>query len=226
MNIDYRELCKELFGTDDVEQLRQIAAHVKQKDTRGAGRKPLFTEEDVKTMRTLLENGMSITELAQKYHTSRQVIGKYLNLPPAAGCTLRLTYMYRQHPCTIIDVDFLHQKIYIQNRTADLLHRAFGVISQPTWEDFENFLRDRCFPETRGNARQLLKDMQMDCYDPLRIVEKTGGRMADDDLWIKFTYCNQQKAAPPSPVITVKKSAPVLPAKPGSDASETKQLHQ
>ena len=56
--------------------------------------------------------------------------------------------MFRRQPCTVIDVDFLDQKVVIQNKTDDILHRAFGVLEHPTWNDFENFLRDRCFPQT------------------------------------------------------------------------------
>ena len=101
---------------------------------------------------------------------------------------LHITYMYEQSPTTEIYVDFRHERVRIQNRTNDLLHRAFGVIKQPSWEDFDRFLRERCFPETRGNAKQLLRELQIDVYDPLQIVEKTEGRMAEDALWLRFDY--------------------------------------
>ena len=101
---------------------------------------------------------------------------------------MRMTLMYQTHPCTVIDVNFLDQKIKIQNRTSDLLHRAFGCIENPNWEDFEYFLQDRCFPATRGNVKQLLKAIGVPNYDPLAVVEKTKGRMAEDQLWIKFNY--------------------------------------
>ena len=84
--------------------------------------------------------------------------------------------------CTIIDVDFLNEKIKIKNRTDDILHRAFGVVEQPSWQQFEEFLADRCFPETRGNMKSVLRDLQLDSYDPLHIIEKTKGRTADDNL--------------------------------------------
>ena len=105
------------------------------------------------------------------------------------GYTMRMVYMFREQLSTIIDVDFLRQRIAIQNYTDDILHRAFGIVEEPTWEDFELFLRDRCFPETRGNLKEILRDLQLDSYDPLQIVEKTQGRLADDDMWLKFEYC-------------------------------------
>lgn len=96
--------------------------------------------------------------------------------------------MYGRHPCTVIDVDFLHQKVYIQNRTDDLLHRAFGVVEDPSWEDFQDFLESRCFPSTRGNVKAELRELGLTDYDPLQIVEKTHGRTAEDNLWLKFQY--------------------------------------
>lgn len=186
--MDYRKLCLDLFGTDDVNKLTKIAQIYKEKNPRKAGRKKKFTAEDIQTICSLLESGMTVNEVANRFHTSRQVIGKYLNQKPAEGYTLRITYMYQQHPCTIIDVDFLHQKVMVQNKTKDVLHRAFGVIEHPTWNDFELFLKDRCFPATRGNVKELLEQLQLTSYDPLQIVEKTRGRTEEDNMWLKFHY--------------------------------------
>jgi len=109
-----------------------------------------------------------------------------------SGCTMRITYMNRDEICTIIDVDFLNEKIWIQNKTDDLIHRAFGILEHPKWEDFEIFLRERCFPETRGNKDSLLKSLGLDHYDPLSIVEKTQGRMCEDYQWMKFEYISKE----------------------------------
>ena len=188
MELDYRILCLELFGTDDVEKLRNIAARSNQNNNRNAGRKRKFTDMDVHEMKRLQASGKSVQEIAQIYGTSRQIVSKYIDKPPTDGCTLRMTYMYRQHPCTLIDVDFLRQKIYIQNRTDDLLHRAFGVNEQPTWQDFELFLQERCFPRTRGMLKDELARFSLDSYDPLQIVEQTRGKMAEDNMWLKFQY--------------------------------------
>ena len=195
MNVDYRKLCVDLFGTDDVNELTRSALIYKEKNPRKAGRKKKFTAEDVQTIRSLIEDGMTVNEVAERFQTSRQVIGRYLNEKPAEDYTLRMTYMYQQHPCTIIDVDFLNQRVMVQNKTKDMLHRAFGVIEKPTWNDFELFLKERCFPATRGNAKEILKELQLTSYDPLQIVEKTRGRTAEDDMWLKFNYYPMEGAA-------------------------------
>ncbi len=186
MDIDYRALCIDLFGTDDVKELEKIAK--KANDNRGAGRKNKLNKKQIKEIEILLEKGMTLTEIARIYGTSRQIIDKYINTPIESDYTLRMTYMHGRKPCTIIDVDFINERIRIKNRTDDILHRAFGVIEEPTWEHFEEFLADRSFPQSRGNAKAILKDMNIDSYDKLQIVEKTKGRTADDNLWIKFKY--------------------------------------
>ena len=99
---------------------------------------------------------------------------------------MRMTLMYQNRPCTAIDVNFLQNKIKIQNYTKDILHRAFGIKEDPTWEDFCVFLQDRCFPKTRGNVKAVLAGLGLQDYDQLQIVEKTNGRTAEDDLWLKF----------------------------------------
>lgn len=186
MDTDYRKLCIDLFGTDNIGELKKIAA--KLRNNRNAGRKPKFTEQEVRDIKKMLARGITVNEIAEKYNTSRQIIHKYVSKKPNGTYTLNLKYMYQQHPCTIIDVDFLNEKIKIENRTDDILHRAFGVVENPTWEQFNEFLKDRCFPETRGNLKSVLKDLGIESYDPLQIIEKTKGKISDDDMWIKIKY--------------------------------------
>ena len=55
-------------------------------------------------------------------------------------------------------------------------------------EDFEYFLESRCFPRGRDYMKDILRDMGLDSYDPLAIIEKTKGRMAEDKQWIRLKY--------------------------------------
>lgn len=185
---DYRKLCQELFGTDDVQQLRAIAKKVNKPNPRHAGRRKKFSDYDIEKMEQLMAGGVAINEIAERFQTTRQTVSRYLNRPISPGCTMRLTYCYQHAPCTIIDVDFLSEKVSIQNRTDDMLRRAFGVNENPTWEDFELFLQERCFPKSRGLIKEQLRDLGLSDYDPLQIIEKTGGRTAEDHMWIKVQY--------------------------------------
>lgn len=97
-----------------------------------------------------------------------------------------LNFMDRKGICTTIYADFRTETIQIENHTDFILHRAFGINETPTWEDFEYFLEERCFPRTRDKLKLVLKDVGVDSYDPLQIIRKTQGRMADDTQWIEF----------------------------------------
>ena len=97
-----------------------------------------------------------------------------------------LNYRNDKGICTVITADFRTETVTIENRTDVILHRAFGVKKNPTWEDFESFLEDRCFPGTRDKLKLVLQDVGVDYYDPLQIIRKTQGRMAEDHQWIEI----------------------------------------
>ena len=64
------------------------------------------------------------------------------------------------------------------------LAKALG--RKPTWDDLQIFLKDRCVPQERDGLKYYLSDLGLDCYDPLAIIRKTEGRMAEDSCWIKI----------------------------------------
>ena len=105
---------------------------------------------------------------------------------PARKYPLRLWYYYLDTVCTIIDVDTINQRIQIKNYTDNLIFRAFGRNEHPSFKDYEDFLRSRCFPEERDKIKLELKELGIPFYDPMLIIEKTEGRMADDDFWIRI----------------------------------------
>ena len=99
---------------------------------------------------------------------------------------LRMWYMYRQTVCTLIDVDELNQKVRIRNYVDNLMFRAFGNIEEPDYQMYTEFLESRCFPRSRDKMKLILKDLDLPFYDPFMIIEKTEGRMAEDDFWIRL----------------------------------------
>lgn len=105
---------------------------------------------------------------------------------PAKELPLRLLYMHESRLCTIIDVDIQKQEIRIKNYTNQLMFRAFGANDNPSFEDYQDFLKSRCFPESRDKLKLVLADLNIPFYDPFMIIEKTEGRMAEDKFWIKI----------------------------------------
>lgn len=104
---------------------------------------------------------------------------------PEMKYNLRLTYYHRETVCTVIDVDESNEKIDIINYNSNTMFQAFGANKTPTFEDYSEFLSSRCFPPTRDKLKIVLEDLNLPFYDPLMIIEKTAGKMAEDDFWIK-----------------------------------------
>ena len=110
---------------------------------------------------------------------------KYLKIPKKEY-PLRMFYMYEDKICTLIDVDLKNQKIKIKNYVDNIMFRAFGVNENPSFNDYKEFLKSRCFPETRDKLKLVLRDLDLPFYDPFLIIEKTQGKMAEDNFWIKL----------------------------------------
>ncbi|MCD8396168.1 MAG: helix-turn-helix domain-containing protein [Lachnospiraceae bacterium] len=178
---------------------------------RGAGRKRRLSPEQLEQIRQAYAEGRTITELAKEYGISRQTLSGYLNesrevenvIKSASKWkklnrefpsehlekySMRMDYMCREELCTVILISFRDQEILIRNHTMDVIHRAFGIKEKPDWKDFEEFLEDRCFPRTRFQLQMILSDLGLDFYDPLAIIEKTQGKMAEDLQWIRIWY--------------------------------------
>ena len=184
------------------------------KNERGAGRKPGLNAEQLAEIKRRRSTGESVTKLAEEYGVSRQTLSAYLNAAEddvmeniyrtykrwailnrefRKNCqlqdyVLRMEYMCEEKLCSIILVDFRKQKIEVINKTDEVIHQAFGVKAKPDWGDFEYFLESRCFPRSRDQLKSVLRDLGLDSYDPLAIIEKTGGRMAEDKQWINLIY--------------------------------------
>lgn len=184
---------------------------------RGAGRKQALTAEQISEIKERRKAGETLTALAEEYGVSRQTLSSYLHRKETENeqiyrtikkwaelnrkfrgidvgeYQMRMDFMCQEELCTTILIDFRRQRIAVQNETEDLIHRAFGIKAKPTWEDFEEFLESRCFPRTREHLRLVLEDVGVDSYDPLAIVEKTKGRMAEDFQWLKISYYSPAK---------------------------------
>ena len=105
---------------------------------------------------------------------------------PEKSLPLRLRYMYEEQLCTVIDVDDSARRVKIKNFVKDPVMCAFGRENHPTYEDYQDFLESRCFPRTRDKMKIALRELNLPFYDPFMIVQKTKGRMAEDNFWIQI----------------------------------------
>ena len=105
---------------------------------------------------------------------------------PEKTLPVRMIYMHKQSVCTIIDVDELRKEVKIKNYTEHVMFKAFGNVEEPDYDMYLEFLESRCFPKSRDKLKLVLEDLGVPFYDPFMIIEKTEGRMAEDDFWIKI----------------------------------------
>ncbi len=88
--------------------------------------------------------------------------------------------------CTQIITDFTDETLSVENMTEHIVKTAFGKNETPSWDDFLNFLEERCMPRSRSGIREYLETIGVEEYDPLEIIKKTEGRMAEDSQWIRL----------------------------------------
>lgn len=98
------------------------------------------------------------------------------------------TYLFYngQQLCSRIVADFTERTLCTENTSDNLVKTAFGKNTTPTWDDFNAFLEERCVPRQRDGIREYLEALGLDEYDPAAIVEKTQGRMAEDQQWLEI----------------------------------------
>lgn len=99
---------------------------------------------------------------------------------------LKLLYFDGDNLCTTIIADETEHVLRVENYTDRVIKTAFGNNLAPTWEDLQHFLEERCIPRARAGLREYLEAIGVEEYDPIEIIKKTEGRMAEDDQWIRI----------------------------------------
>jgi len=99
---------------------------------------------------------------------------------------LKLSYFDGDTLCSAIVADKTERCICVENHVDHIIKTAFGNNLLPTWDDFQKFLEERCIPRARAGLREYLEAIGVEEYDPIEIIKKTEGRMAEDGQWIKI----------------------------------------
>lgn len=134
----------------------------------------------------------TINTIYEILNNDPNLIEKFKIPPFNPSFTVRLKYYENNTLCTLIDVNEIDRIINIKNYTQDIHKCAFGTNINPNYDDYIEFLKSRCFPEERDKLKLMLRELDLPFYDPFMIVEKTQGRMAEDNFWIKIEYGGQQ----------------------------------
>ncbi|MCI9077589.1 MAG: hypothetical protein HFH68_01525 [Lachnospiraceae bacterium] len=101
------------------------------------------------------------------------------------GKTLKFEYWYGPKLCTRVFVDYAEQSVKVINFTDDIILQAFGR-RKITIGTIDEFFRERVFPETRVNCKELLRQMGFRNYDAESIARKTHGILYNGLFWLRF----------------------------------------
>lgn len=118
--------------------------------------------------------------------TKRQNMDEFISSKRAQGHSLiKFSYYDGDTLCTTIIADTSEHTLKIENYTDRMIKTAFGNNLVPTWNDLQRFLEERCIPRARAGLREYLETIGVEEYDPVEIIKKTEGRMAEDNQWIR-----------------------------------------
>ena len=91
-----------------------------------------------------------------------------------------LEWKHKNVLCTKIFVDFKSETVRIENYTESIIKRAFGVNNNPDINDFMDLVKRRCFSQNADGLKERLRQIGLDYYNPLDIISRTNGEMAED----------------------------------------------
>lgn len=119
--------------------------------------------------------------------SKRLTLSEFTSQKSKAGhALLQFFYYDGDILCSLVAADFTDQTLCAENYVSDAIKTAFGNNEVPTWDDFQNFLEERCIPRARAGLREYLEALGLDEYDPLEIIKKTSGHTAEDNQWIEI----------------------------------------
>ncbi len=169
-------------------QVELIELKNKREEASAVGKKgrPRLSEKQVEEIRILGDMGYSVRKIEQETKVSIGSISNVLKSFRNQKKTIReVEFLFQEELCTRIYVDFQNETVEIENFTEDNIRRAFGCKTRVSWQEFQDFLEERCFPRSRDRMKHILKELDVSTYDPWQIIQVTEGRMAEDKQWIR-----------------------------------------
>lgn len=112
----------------------------------------------------------------------------FIRIAKEAGHAVKVYKYYHDNElCSTIFADFAAKQIVVNNSVDNIVQTAFGRNENPSWDDFMSFLCDRCIPQTRRGIDDILQSMGLDSFNPIEIIQKTQGHMAEDKQWLSIS---------------------------------------
>jgi len=85
-----------------------------------------------------------------------------------------------------VSEDAVDYRVYVDLNDRGMRTHVPFCFQNVSMENLYDFLESRCMPKDRTCLEQYLKDLNLDEYNPYKIVRITHGVMWEDNLWLKF----------------------------------------
>lgn len=116
----------------------------------------------------------------------KETLNEFVNNKKELGHKLILIKVFDNDTlCSSVCADFTDKTVKHENYVTDCIKTPFGNNKTPSFTDFENYLKERCIPESRSGIREYLDVLNIDFFEPLQIIKKTNGVMAEDNIHLE-----------------------------------------
>lgn len=84
-------------------------------------------------------------------------------------------------------ITVIGSSVSVENFERNPVMLPFGINTNPTMKDLQNFYESRCFPRDRVNCNSILKRLDIPFYEPELICRRLHGVDNDDYMWLNFS---------------------------------------
>lgn len=100
------------------------------------------------------------------------------------GKGLAFDFMWRDEVST--HVEFKNNKVVYENFTSDVARQAFSDSFTVDKHSLDEFIESRCFSRHNGQCKEILRQLNIQFYDPYTICRQLHGVSTEDFCWIRF----------------------------------------
>lgn len=100
-------------------------------------------------------------------------------------CNMEVMYwMWRHEKVSKITFDRKTKFVEVENYSDKIYKLPFGIRTNISYNDFEEFIADRVVPKTRYDIKHVLELINVPYYDPWLIIKVNHGLQYEDYGWL------------------------------------------
>ncbi len=116
----------------------------------------------------------------------KETLNEFISAKQNMGHKLMMIKVFEKDTLrSAICADFTDKTVIHKDYTDNAIKTPFGNNTNPSFEDFEDYLKERCISENRAGLQEYLDVLNLDKFDPIEIIKKTKGIMAEDNFHLE-----------------------------------------